>query len=141
MCHDIEILWDAKPASRIPEAAWFGFAPRVDKASSWMMHKMGQWISPLEVIKNGNRKLHAVGRGVRCNAGGARTYIDSADAPLVAPGAPSLYDFNNGRPPLSRGMHFNLFNNIWGTNFPQWSDESALFRFSMKFDADSLSNG
>ena len=36
------------------------------------------------------------------------------------------------------GVHFNLHNNIWNTNFPQWypfveEDESALFRFELEF--------
>ena len=52
--------------------------------------------------------------------------------PLVAPGEPSLLDFNDRQPPLERGMHFNLYNNVWGTNFPMWSDEDARFRFVLR---------
>jgi hypothetical protein len=27
-------------------------------------------------------------------------------------------------------MHFNLYNNVWGTNFPMWYEDDARFRFS-----------
>jgi hypothetical protein len=29
-------------------------------------------------------------------------------------------------------MHFLLFNNLWGTNFPMWSGEDARFRFVLR---------
>ena len=53
-------------------------------------------------------------------------------SPLVAPGKPSLLDFNNDQPDMNGGMHFNLYNNIWGTNFPMWYDEDARFRFRLR---------
>jgi hypothetical protein len=59
--------------------------------------------------------------------------IQSLDAPLVAPGDPSLLDFNNEQPRLEHGMHFNLYNNVWGTNFAMWYDEDSRFRFSLNF--------
>jgi hypothetical protein len=30
-------------------------------------------------------------------------------------------------------MHFNLYNNVWGTNFAMWYDEDSRFRFSLNF--------
>ncbi len=33
------------------------------------------------------------------------------------------------------GFHLNLYNNVWGTNFPMWYDEDALFRYRWCFDA------
>lgn len=126
----LDLQWTGKPASRIPEAAWLHFRPRTCRAGQWQLHKMGQWIDPLGVIANGNRRLHAVQSGVRYREpGGGGFSIQTLDAPLAAPGAPSLYDFNNRQPPLTRGMHFNLWNNAWGTNFPQWTDADARFRF------------
>lgn len=94
---------------------------------------MGQSISPLEVIRNGNRKLHAVGGKIiyRDKEGGLS--IQTLDAPLVAPGQPSLLNFNNRQPPMKKGIHFNLYNNIWGTGTPQWFGEDALFRFILEF--------
>ena len=56
--------------------------------------------------------------------------IESLGAPLVAPGEPSLLDFNNREPPVERGMHINLYNNVWGTNFRLWYDQKATTAFS-----------
>jgi hypothetical protein len=97
------------------------------------MEKMGQSISPLDVVHNGNRKLHAVGRGVFYSDDKNELAIETLDAPLVAPGAPSLLIFDNEQPAVEKGMHFNLYNNVWGTNFPLWYEEDARFRFALRF--------
>ena len=82
-------------------------------------------------MENGNRHLHAVGRGVTCADGDALLRIETLDAPLVAPGTPSLLDFNNNQPDLTQGVHFNLHNNLWGTNFPMWFEDDCRFRFKV----------
>ena len=33
------------------------------------------------------------------------------------------------KPDLTAGVWFNLYNNMWNTNFPLWYDEDARFRF------------
>jgi hypothetical protein len=60
--------------------------------------------------------------------------IESLDAPLVAPGLPSLLNFTNLQPALKHGMHFLLYDNLWGTNFPMWNDEDARFRFTLHLE-------
>lgn len=130
---EFRLQWFDKTACRIAEALWFSFIPRVRQPRSWRMEKLGEWISPLEVIRDGNCKLHAVGQGVRCQEAKTCIEIESLDAPLVAPGQPSLLDFNNRQPNLRGGMHFNLFNNVWGTNFPMWYEEDAMLRFRLRF--------
>ncbi len=125
----IALQWFDKPASRLPEALWFSFNPRIPSPKLWRLDKIGEWISPLEVIRDGNRHLHAVGQGISYEDQAGRLSIESLDAPLVAPGRPSLLHFTNRQPVLREGMHFNLYNNIWGTNFPMWYEDPALFRF------------
>ena len=127
------LQWFDKPANRLPEALWFSFCPMVTDPNGWLMEKLGQWISPLEVIGNGNRKLHAIERRLVCNDGERELAIESYDAPLVAPGEPSLLNFDDQQPVLAQGMHFNLYNNIWGTNYPMWYDQDARFRFKLCF--------
>ena len=31
-----------------------------------------------------------------------------------------------------KGMHFLLYDNVWGTNFPMWFGEDARFRFVLR---------
>ena len=58
--------------------------------------------------------------------------IHSQDALLVSAGQPSLLNFSNELPDLDNGFHFNLYNNVWGTNFPMWFEDDSLFRFSIR---------
>lgn len=128
----INVQWFDKPACRLPEAIWFSFIPKIPHPSLWRLEKMGELISPLEVIRDGNRHLHAVGKGVFYEDPAGKLSIESLDTALVAPGRPSLLHFTNRQPVLREGMHFNLYNNIWGTNFPMWYEDPALFRFVMR---------
>jgi hypothetical protein len=121
-----------KQACRLPVAMWFSFNPPLAKPECWQLVKMGQPISPLEVIENGNRHLHAV-EYCYLEDGSERIVLESLDAPLVAPGEPMLLNFTNDQPVLSHGMHFNLYNNLWGTNFPMWSEEDMRFRFKIEY--------
>jgi hypothetical protein len=126
------LQWFGKPACRLPEALWLSFVPRVRSVQGWRLEKMGQGISPREVVRNGNRRLHAVDGGVSYSDAQGRLTIETLDAPLVAPGKPSLLDFDNRQPPLRNGMHVNLYNNVWGTNFPLWCQDDARFRFIIR---------
>ena len=65
------------------------------RATGWTVDKAGQQISPLEVLRNGNRKLHAVEMGVEYRDERGRITVQSLGSPLVAPGEMSLLDFNN----------------------------------------------
>lgn len=128
----IDLQWFNKSACRLPEALWFSFKPRITQNADWKIEKLGEEISPLDVVENGNRHLHATGKGVTCRDEGDLLTIFPLDSPLVAPGQPSLLNFTNQQPDLRGGMHFNLFNNLWGTNFPMWCEEDCRFRFRLK---------
>jgi hypothetical protein len=124
-----DLQWFGKPACRMPEALWLSFNPRVAKPAAWLMGKMGTLVSPLEVVAHGSRHLHAVDSGVHYSGPGGSLSLGTVDSCLVAPGEKSLLDFNQRQPDLKKGMHFLLCDNIWGTNFPQWYEEDARFRF------------
>ncbi|MBP1965317.1 hypothetical protein J2Z65_004554 [Paenibacillus aceris] len=103
----------------------------VDNPNLWKMDKMGQLMSPLEVVKNGNRNLHAVNSGVYYRGSDGEVRLETLDAPLLSPGEKRVLQFDNSFAPLDGGMHFNLHNNVWGTNFPMWFEDNAKFRFSI----------
>lgn len=132
----LNLQWFEKPASRLPEALWLSFAPRAG-ARGWLLWKMGQPIAPDEVVRDGNRRLHAV-EAVSYEQGRDYMRIETLDAPLVAPGQPSLLDFNNRRPAPQNGVHVNLYNNVWGTNFRMWYEEDARFRFVLSLAPAAL---
>jgi len=45
-----------------------------------------------------------------------------------------LLQFDNDPPDLRGGMHFNLFNNIWGSNFTMWYEHDVRFRFKIAME-------
>jgi len=130
-----KVQWFQKPACRLPEAAWFSIAPQVQQPERWLLDKLGEWISPLDVIHDGNRSLHAVGVGAAYRGPEAALELDTPDAPLIAPGERALLNFNNAQPDLTQGFHILLLDNLWGTNFRMWYDNDAVFRFRLRLAA------
>ena len=129
---EIGLEWRDKDAYRPPEASWFTFALIVHNPNLWKMEKLGEFVSPLEVVKNGNRNMHAVGKGLYYQGSDGCACIETLDAPVVCPGERRLLRFDNTFAPLDGGMHFNLHNNIWGTNFRMWYEDDAVFRFIIR---------
>ncbi|MDB5083955.1 MAG: glycoside hydrolase [Bacilli bacterium] len=137
---ETELVWLGKSACRLPEASWFSFVPKVDNPNLWKMDKMGDKVSPLAVVRNGGRNLHAVFLGVDYFGSDGSVQIETLDAPLVAPGERRLLQFDNTFVSLDGGMHFNLHNNIWGTNFPMWCEDDLKFRFAITMESARILN-
>lgn len=132
---DIALLWSEKQACRLPEASWFSFVPAVDNPNAWLLDKMGERISPLSVVKDGNRNMHGVESGLYYDAADGSVVIETLDAPLVCPGEARLLQFDNTYAPLSGGFHFNLHNNVWGTNFMMWFEDDMQFRYRLTLNS------
>lgn len=128
---EVELNWFDKQAYRLPEASWFSFVLKVDNPNLWMMDKLGDKVSPLNVVKNGNRSLHAVNTGVYYNGSDGQVHLETLDAPVLSPGEKRMLRFDQNFAPLTGGMHFNLHNNVWGTNFPMWFEDNMKFRFAI----------
>ncbi len=129
------LKWFNKPASRLPEALWFSFVPPVSRDGRFAMDKMGQAVSPLDVVKGGNRNLHGVIQDVSYQDPRSGFELETLDAFLVAPGRRSLMIFDDQQPDMAGGFHFCLCNNLTGENFRMWFDEDMQFRFALKFGA------
>ena len=114
----IEIKWFDKAASRLPQAFWLklkGFN------ENWELNKMGQWIKPEDII--GSPLISAVDTGVR----NSEYEIITEDAALVAPFGRRLLQYTDKN--LKQDLYFNLYNNIWNTNYPMWYSDDAKFVF------------
>ena len=131
---ELEVTWPDKPATRLPEATWCSFVPVVAEPERWEVDKLGQRISPLDVVRRGGRSLHGVGEGMHYDGPDGRLTITTPSAPLVAPGRPNLLDADPPVPDLAGGWHVLLHDNCWGTNFPMWNEGPATFRFTISID-------
>ena len=125
-----------KKANRLPEAMWLSFAPAAPDGKGWQMEKIGQPVSPLNVMAHGGRHLHAVTRHVGYADAQGIFLLETMDAPWVAPGQRKLTNFDDSTPNMQEGVHVNLFNNLWNTAFMQWNDDAVRYRFVVSFPQD-----
>jgi hypothetical protein len=128
----LNFSWFRKPATRMPEALWLSFQPIAPNSQQWVLEKSGELVSPYDVVASGNRHMHALSKGISYKDENGEFAIETLDAPLVALGVKSPLYFSNLQPDLSKGVHCNLFNNAWGTNYIMWFGEDMRFRFLIR---------
>ena len=121
-----------KPATRLPESLWLTFNPMVSDPKGWMLEKSGEQVSPFDVVRGGSRQMHAVSTHFSYNDDQGSLVVEPIDSPLVAMGKKSPLNFSKDQPDLSSGMHVNLFNNAWGTNYIMWYGEDMRSRFVLR---------
>jgi len=119
--NEVKVTWYGKKASRLPQAAWIKF---IGLKEDWKIGKMGWWIDPKDVV--GSPLIMATDKGVT----NGEITIEPLDSALVAPFGRRLLDFEQN--PEGQDMYFNLYNNIWNTNFPMWYSDDTYFRFIIK---------
>lgn len=118
-----------KAPNRMPEAMWLTFAPNVSETARWMFQKVGQDISPTDVVRGGSTRMHAVTKRIACRDHARQLDLSTLDAPVVALGTKSPLNFSRELPDMKQGIHISLFNNAWGTNYPQWAGGDWKYRF------------
>ncbi|MEX0768295.1 MAG: DUF5054 domain-containing protein [Microthrixaceae bacterium] len=136
---EFELQWFGTPAARWPQSVSWQFAPLVLDPSLWQMVKLGELVSPADVVALGGRHLHCADRVIHPE-GIQMEFVDSA---LVAPGKLQLLEFEPlqqaiGNQNLSDGWDLCLHNNLWGTNFAMWAPGDARFRVRLNCDAVEL---
>src|SRR5215467_11755132 len=128
----LNFSWFQKPPTRLPEGLWLSFHPIAPDRNGWRLEKSGEVVSPSDVVRSGNRHMHALSRGFGYEDDNGTFLVDTLDAPLVALGSKSPLYFSHEQPDLSAGVHCNLFNNAWGTNYIMWFGENMKFRFLLR---------
>ncbi len=79
-----------------------------------------------DIVKDANQILWSVDHYARI--GNRKLY--SIDAPLISFGENAVCRFNGGTPRKKSPVFVvNLFNNHWGTNFPQWIEGDLSYEF------------
>ena len=121
-----------KPANRLAEAMWLSFSPDAPDGEGWLLEKVDRPVSPHDVIADGGLHMHAVTRNISYRDDKGSFILETLDAPLVSPGQRGLLVFDNNQPDMREGVHVNLYNNLWGTAFPQWYADDMRFRFAIR---------
>lgn len=116
-----------KPAVRLPEAYWLSFT--ADNIQSLVAEKIGSQVDLLNVVERGNRQMHGIDRYVDIVTSSSKYRIWSKEAFLVSVGEARGLNYSTEYPEKCGGIHFNLSNNLWGTNFAMWNEGSLTYNF------------
>ena len=128
---EAELTLHDKQASPFIEAGSF-IIPLAGE-SRWLLGRPCAAVDPEKQI------VHCANHSFFCLENEASALWDRAavtvfpqDTPLMSIGSSGLYDyepeFPEGRAPE---MWFDLFNNMWGTNFPQWIEGDFTYHFRL----------
>lgn len=120
-----------KPAVRLPEAYWLSF--NINNILSIFAEKVGQRVDLLDVVEKGNRQQHGIDRYVDLVTSAGTVRIWSEAAFLVNIGEAKGINYSLEYPDKQGGIHFNLSNNLWGTNFRMWNEGSLTYHFTAEW--------
>jgi hypothetical protein len=93
---------------------------------------MGEKVDVLDVVEGGNRQMHGIDHSIDIVTPKGTIRITSLDAPLVVIGERNALNYSTSLPDINKGIHFCLFNNLWGTNFSLWWEGSLSYRFKIE---------
>ena len=115
-----------KPATPYVEAGNLYFRLS-EKSRDYYVQKSGYTLDCAnDIVKNANTKMFAVDYAqIGC------IRLEPVDAPLVSFGESAIFRFNGGKWAAPRRTAFvsNLYNNMWGTNFPQWIEGDFSYEY------------
>lgn len=106
--------------------------PMAEERPRWRMNKNGDLIDPAtDIVDRANHALYCV-EAFACAEGeqGGLCCI-SHDAPLCAIGETGIYAYRPRYEEHEPILYWNLFNNMWGTNFPQWLGGDFTYDFTL----------
>lgn len=128
-----------KQVNRMPEAYWLECSLAVNNPYLWKMKKLGWKLSPYKVVKCGNRQMHALDFDALNYDGSDGNYQISVDqTPVFSFGGKNLLKFKDEINSLQEGIYINLYNNVWGTNFPAWYDGKLQTNVEFDFSVNDL---
>lgn len=123
-----ELSWFGKDANRLTEAIYMHLYPA---DGDFQLKKIGEWIDPYKVVKNGGKNIHAV-PCAKLKTSGGEYIFKNRHAPLLSPGRGKILQYDNNVESIAdNGITYILQDNVWGTNFPLWYDENAYFEFDI----------
>ncbi|WP_316790023.1 glycoside hydrolase family 38 C-terminal domain-containing protein [Pedobacter frigoris] len=122
---DIEWNIDGKIPNTIPEGGWLCFPFKVNNAKYTVGRLGGAMDLSKDQLVGGNRHIYGVNTGTALvSPDQSGVGICAVDAPLMSFGEPGLWKYSYDFLPKNAAVFVNLYNNMWNTNFPYWTEGS-----------------
>lgn len=123
----VDVQWriEKKKGDPWPEAGWICL-PVKAQSPKFTLGRSGSIINPAtDIVPASNHHNFIVSTGLTVTApDGAGAGLSPIDSPLVSLGEPGMWKFDSEWTPGKPEVFVNLFNNMWGTNFPMWINGS-----------------
>lgn len=96
------------------------------------INKLGSVVDPaIDIVKDANTMLYCCENWVDLSDGERGMAFVAYDAPLFSIGDQAIFKFRREYSEEEPIIYFNIFNNQWGTNFPQWMGGDYSFRYRL----------
>lgn len=126
-----EIRLQAKQVTPYIESGSFIF-PFAAGNPRYLLNKNGGLVDPtIDITTGANHALYCLEAFAAMEEGNVGVCIVAHDTPLLAIGETGIHTFRKEYERHEPQLFFNLFNNMWGTNFPQWIGGSFRYRFTL----------
>jgi hypothetical protein len=122
---DVEWIVEGKKPNTIPEGGWLCFPFKV-KQPRYLAGRLGGNMNlATDQIVGGNRYIYGINTGAAITAPDhSGNGICAIDAPVLSFGEPGLWKYDFDYFPKQPTVFVNLYNNMWNTDFPFWTEGS-----------------
>ena len=128
-----------KTATRLPESLSLYFDPPVKDDTKIFVTKLGSLVDIESVVHNGSQHLHS-SQTITYSSPSISQHMtfQSLDTSVLCVGYPNPFPTPPSPPAMDDGFAFNIFNNIWGTNYVMWypykeEDKSSKYHFTYNY--------
>lgn len=127
----IRIHLSDKQPTPFTESGCLAF-PLAEHEPKYLINKNGDLIDPAhDIVRCANHALYCIEDFLCAQSPHDGLCLLSEDAPLFSIGETGIYTYRKQYEPHAPVLYCNLFNNMWGTNFPQWISGNLDFRFTL----------
>lgn len=129
---NVRLTLNNKQASPFVEGGNFIFDFNLENPE-YTINKVGSLVNPeKDVAINANNKMYCMENFIDITDGKKSIALISRDAPLFSIGESGVYKFSGVYEKRNDAkIYVNLFNNQWGTNFPQWIEGTLNYEFDL----------
>lgn len=115
------------------ESGNFRFLLNTDGNVTYRVNKVGNVLDPSkDIVPDANHNIYCLENWIDVCEEERGLMLVSYDAPLFSFERDNVYRADRKfRKPKRADIHFNLFNNMWGTNFPQWLGGDFKYEFDL----------